>query len=78
MALAGEDPELIGTLRAYPRGAPVGAGGAAGEDARGAGEDARGAGEDARGAGEDACGAGEDAKRAGEANGRGDPLRTTR
>jgi hypothetical protein len=107
MALAGEDPELIGTLRAYPRGAAVNAGGAArarasdaadraGEDARGAsgaradggaGEDPRGAsgaradggaGENAHRAGEDPNNTGEGKKRPGTANGRRNPLRTTR
>ena len=81
MALAGEDPELIGTLRAYPRGAvaPGGAGARVGGGADRAGEDpVPGAGDGADSAGEDPVpGAGDGADRAGEINGRRDTLRTT-
>ena len=46
MALAGEDPELIGTLRAYPRGAAGRVVGVGGADRAGGGEgDGAGAGE---------------------------------
>ena len=88
IALAGEDPELIGTLRAYPRGAagaPSGAGGGGGGAAGagksvvgGAGEGAvGGAGEGADRTGEGADRTGEGADRTGEVNGRRDTLRAT-
>ena len=72
MALAGEDPELIGTLRAYPRGAVAPAGARApGSDAA----DRARAGADRADEDRDRASAGAD--RAGEVNGRQGTLRAT-
>jgi Patatin-like phospholipase len=71
MALAGEDPEVIGTLRAYPRGAVARDGGGVTDRAGGGG----GAGDADRAGGGGVADRAGGTDRAGEVNGRRDTLR---
>ena len=75
IALAGEDPELIGTLRAYPRGPVAPDRSDAGVDRAGKGADPAGKGADPAGEGADPAGKGADS--AGEVNGDRDTMRAT-